>query len=363
MKTAQREVQQILDGAVADGSESAIQVAAYLGGELIVDAWASPPARPVDGRTLFPFFSTGKGVAATAVHRLVERGVLSWDDAIARYWPEFAAEGKGGITLRHVLNHTAGLPMLPEKGEAALVADWDAMCSYLADATPLHPPGACRHYHALTYSWLLGETARRADGRDFGRIIQEEVCQPLGIETLFFGLPDALRPMCVDAEKHVPLAGPEPAADPTPDPVARRAIPAWVCPLEDWINRADIRRACIPASNGLGNARAVARHYAALLGEGVDGVRLLSEATIAAATRWATLADAAVPGDGRWGLGYSLQGPEEAPGAVFGHSGYGGSTGFADVRHGLAVAVVKSRMGGPLTDRVVETIRRFQKTR
>lgn len=357
---AQGEVQRVLDRAVLDGSESAVQVAAFLNGEQIVDAWAAPGKMSVDGRTLFPFFSTGKGIAATAVHRLVERGVLSWDDPIARYWPEFAAEGKGKIMLRHALNHTAGLPMMPESCEPAHVIDWESMCAFLAAAVPLHPPGAYRHYHAITYSWLLGETARRADGRDFGRIIAEEVCRPLGIDTLFFGLPDAMRSLCVAAEKGLASADPRPSAGPSPppDPVAQRAIPSGVCPLEDWINRDDIRRACIPASNGFGNARAVACHYAALMGRGVAGVRLLADATIAAATRWDATVDAAVPGTGRWGLGYGLQGPDDAPGAEFGHSGYGGSTGFADVRLGLAVAIVKSRMGGPLTDQLVETIRR-----
>jgi CubicO group peptidase (beta-lactamase class C family) len=358
VNTAQDEVQRVLDGAVADGSESAVQVAVYLGSDLIVDAWTTSGGRPVDGRTLFPLFSTGKGIAATAVHRLVERGVLSWDKPIARYWPEFAAEGKGNITLRHVLNHTAGLPMMPDGCEIAQTIDWDAMCDFLAAAVPLHPPGARRHYHAITYSWLLGETARRADGRDFGRIIAEEVLKPLGIDTLFFGLPDAARPFCVDAEKAPPPLAPEPADNPPADPVIQRAIPPCVCPLEDWINRDDVRRACTPASNGFGNARALARHYASLMGSGVDGVRLLEDATVAAATRWDAVADAAVPGDGRWGLGYSLQGPDDAPGAVFGHNGYGGSTGFADVRHGLAVGIVKSRMGGALTGKLVETIRR-----
>lgn len=357
---AQSEVQRVLDCAILDGSEDAVQVAAYLNGELIVDAWSAPAARPVDGYSLFPIFSTGKGIAATAVHRLVERGTLSWDEPIAQHWPEFAAKGKGGITLRHVLNHTAGLPMMPDQGHPAQVCDWETMCAFLADSAPLHPPGARRHYHAITYSWLLGETARRADGRDFGRIINDEVCRPLGIESLFFGLPDALLPLCVNAKIASPTSPPPATTSPPPppDPVAQRAIPLWIGPLENWINRNDIRRACLPSSNGFGNARALARHYAALIGTGVDGVRLLADATVAAATRWDALVDAAVPGDGRWGMGYSLQGPDHAPGVVFGHDGYGGSTGFADVRYALAVAVVKQRMGGPVTGNVVETIRR-----
>lgn len=358
-EVVQAEIQHMLDRAVADGQETGIQVAAYLKGDLIVDAWSAPPGQGLDSRSLFPIFSTGKGISATAVHRLVERGVLSWDDPIAKHWPEFAAEGKGAIRLRHVLSHTAGLPMMPEQGSRELVADWDAMCGYLAAAAPIHPPGAQRYYHAITYSWLVGETARRADGRDFARIVAEEVCEPLGIDTLFFGVPADKLSLCVDAEKALPLPvqAPSPPAPP-PDPVAQRALPSWVWPLEDWINSDTIRRACIPASNGFANARAVARHYAALAATGVDGVRLLSDRTVAAATHWQPAVDGAVPGAGRWAMGYELQGPEGAPGAVFGHGGYGGSTGFVDVRYGLAVGIVKARMGGTLTGALVETIRR-----
>lgn len=354
---AQHRVQALLDEAVADGSESALQVAAYLHGDLIVDSWAAPEERAVDGETLFPFFSTGKGIAATAVHRLVEKGTLSWDDPIARHWPEFAAHGKDGTLVRHALHHTAGLPVMPLAGDFSLAGDWDAMCEFVAASVPLHPPGARRHYHAITYSWLLGETARRADGRDFARIINEEVCQPLGIDSLFFGVPESDLPRCVDAEKALPVpdAPAQPPAE--PDPVAARAIPAWVCPLEDWINSDTTRRACIPASNGFGTARALARHYAALVGDGVAGVRLLANQTIAAATRWDPLVEASVSGDGRWGLGYALSGPDECPGTVFGHGGYGGSTACADTRYGLAIAVVKSRMGGDITGRVAGAIR------
>ena len=138
--------------------------------------------------------------------------------------------------------------------------------------------------------------------------------------------------------------------------VAKRAVPDWVCPLEDWINRDSIRRACIPASNGFGNALSVARHYAALIGNGVDGVRLLKKSTMAAATHWDAACEA-VPGTGRRGLGYGLQGPDNAPETVFGHNGYGGSMGFADIRYGLAICIVRSRMGGPLPEKIVEIIR------
>jgi CubicO group peptidase (beta-lactamase class C family) len=114
-----------------------------------------------------------------------------------------------------------------------------------------------------------------------------------------------------------------------------------------------VRRACVPASNGIMNARSIARHYAALVGNGVDGVKLLKEETLDAATRGSKLLNAA------WGLGYGLQGPEDNRGAVFGHGGYGGSSGFADRRLKLGVGVAKSRMsGGAAVEQIVAEIRK-----
>ena len=334
-------VQSVLDQAVANGSEKAIQLAVYLKGTLVVDAWAAPAGLHVDGNALFPAFSTGKGIAATAIHRLVERGVLSLDEPIARYWPEFGANGKGGITLRHALNHTAGVPQLPDVVRED-PCNWDAICGAIAQLQPLHPPGERRHYHAVTYSWLLGEPARRAVGQGFATIIANEVCRPLGISGIFFGLPDAELPRVVDVEAAPPP--PSNGPPPAPDPVAVAAIPAWMWPLEAWIRRPDVRRACIPASNGFMNARSIARHYAALLAPGVDGVCLLTPATVAAAVRPSPV-PSELPGVVRCGLGYHLRGPDETPDTSFGHGGYGGSVGFADRGRGLALGGVKSLMG------------------
>lgn len=354
MPTLQTELQQLCDQAVRTGQELGLQVVAYANGKLVADVCAGPG---ITTDSLFPIFSTGKGLTATAIHRLVAKGILDLDRPIAAYWPGFAAQGKDGITLRHVLSHTAGMAMMPEQGDAALAADWDAMCAYLAATTPVHRPGERRHYHAITYGWLVGETARRADGRTIQRILADEVFAPIGVDSIFFGVPDDRLARCVTAEKALPVP-PDPNAPPPPppDPVAARAIPPWVCPLEDWINQRVTRQACMPASNGFANARSIARVYAALVGEGVDGVRVLDDAALDRATRW-TAADAAIPGNGRWAGGYGLSGPDDRPGESFGHGGYGGSNGFADRRLRLAVGFVKSRMGGPLPGQIFDLIR------
>jgi CubicO group peptidase (beta-lactamase class C family) len=348
--SAQAEVEQLVGRAIDEGAERAAQVAVYLDGERVVDVSLGSPDCPVGERSLFPFFSVGKGIATTAVLRLVERGVLSLDEPICRYWREFAAEGKEAITLRHVMGHVAGMAMMPEWGDAELVADWEAMCAYLAAAKATYAPGQGEHYHAITFSWLVGETARRADGRDFARIVEEEVLRPIGVVDLYFGVPDDRLADCVAVQPALPSPPGEPTPAPAPpDPVAARAIPPWVCPLEQWMGDRRIRQACIPASNGFGTADAIARQYAALVGTGIDGVRLLSDAT---------LDDATVPVGSGWGTGYGLRGPEEARGAAFGHGGYGGAVGLADRRFGLAVGVVKSQMGGPLTDEILAVVGR-----
>ena len=340
----QQTIQSLLDEFVAEGKEWGVQAAAYVDGKLVADAGAGtsdPTARrAVDSETLFPVFSTTKGIAATVVHRLVERGLLDYDTPIADYWPEFAAHGKGGITLRHALNHTAGLPFMPRGITHADLGDWDRMCAAMADERPVSAPGAQMVYHAVTYSWTVGEPACRVTGRSFPELVQAEVCAPLGITSLFVGLPDAeeSRVAILGAPAN-PDAAPAPVDDDTP-----QTIPTLIQPLHEWMNRPDARRACVPGSNGIMNARAIARHYAALLPGGVDGVELLPPSRMRAATerQYPT-----PPGESAMNqaLGYAL-GTGGFPGA-FGHGGFGGSSGFADPESRLAFGFTRNYYGHP----------------
>lgn len=354
---AQRRVQAFLDDLVATGKSSGIQVAAYHCGTLIVDAWAgeADPAtgRMVDGDTLFPVFSTSKGLAATVVHRLVERGVLAYDEPLATWWPEFAAKGKGAVTLRQALNHSAGLPQMPHDASMAKTCDWAGMCRTLAGMDLAFEPGSRTHYHAITYSWLIGEPACRATGKTFPQILHDEVSAPLGLDGAFIGIPDRVAHLVTPIEAITP---PPPPADLTAPPPAAPSvfddvIPAWVKPLEAWLNRPDVQRACIPASNGIMNARSVAAHYAGLVGDGLGGVRLLSEAGLEEALR-------ATGPDPRRGLGYGLYGPDEDPSGRFGHGGYGGSLGYGDRRNAFAFGLARRRMSDPgVADQVGGLIR------
>lgn len=362
MADAQQQVQRILDHLVQSGAEYGIQVAAYHEGRLVVSAWAGTANRrtgkPVDGLTLFPAFSCAKGVAATVIHRLRERGLLDYDRPLAADWPGFGRHGKERITLRQVLTHTAGLAHMPD-GTVDDLCDWNAMCRKLANETPLWEPGTHGFYHAITYGWLVGEPACRVTGKTFSELVQEEVAQPLGRENdLFIGLPDSAWERVAWLEDDAPM---QPGVG---DPISTRSIPSWLRPLTEYFNRPEVYRACVPASNGIMTAEALARHYAALLDDGADGIRLItSQARQAATTPHRTTTPPETGGTPFcWGLGYGLQGPQENPTERFGHGGYGGTTAFADIRRRLAVAIFKNRLNAPVpeegcaTDQILRAI-------
>lgn len=344
-KTQER-VQQVLDEEVARGARGGIQVAAYLNGELVVDAWAGTADpnsdKPVDGETLFPVFSTTKGITATVIHLLVERGKLNYDDAISKHWPEFGANGKGAVTVRQALNHTAGLQDVPTGVTLKNCCDWDAVCSEIAASKTSWPAGTRAAYHAVTFGWILGELAHRVDGRTFSQIVREEIERPLGVEGLYVGIPDAVESRVAILEE-ANVAPQAPAYGPRP-------VPDWMWPLPIWMNRPDVRRACVPGSNGIMKARAVAKLYASLLPGGVDGVELLPPKRISMATNPKNAAyDKTSAHPTVWALGYALNDGlgalENKRQSPFGHGGYGGSTGFADPAKSFAFAYAKNVYG------------------
>lgn len=156
-------IQSLLNEATSHGQELGIQVAAYYKGKLVVDTWSgysdSTRSMEVNGDTLFPVFSTTKGITATIIHLLVERDQIDYETRVAQVWPEFGINGKEEITLRQCLTHTAGLPYMPEEVGLTEVHQWDGMCRAITHMEPSWLPGPRMEYHALTYGWLLGEIA------------------------------------------------------------------------------------------------------------------------------------------------------------------------------------------------------------
>ncbi|MDQ5853678.1 MAG: beta-lactamase family protein, partial [Chloroflexota bacterium] len=339
-------VQHTIDELVVSGAERGLQVAVYHNGELLVDAVAgiadSTTGRPVTSDTPFFSYSIGKGMAATVVHVLAERGVLDYDTPIVAVWPEFGAHGKHTATVRHALSQSVGVPGLPPGLTVEDLCDWDKMCAIIAASEPWWEPGTKIGYHAITWGYIIGEIVRRATGKPISEALRDEVARPLGVENeLFFAVPATQQSRLAqleDAEGSEATFGELPEDSPIlklgPDLTAEDA------------NRAAVRSANIPAG-GTVTARAVARMYAALLGP-VDGVRLIS------AERLRQVSAVAMSGIDQifgfptaWGLGYAigqfLTNAQDTQ-TFFGVGGVGGSHAYADTASGIAFALTKNRL-------------------
>lgn len=347
------EIQRLIDDLVDSGLEIGLQVAAYIDGKLVVDAWSGvadeASGREVDGDTLFTSWSTTKGFVATCIHILADHGKLEYSAPVARYWPEFAANGKENVTVLDLLTHRAGVPQMPDDVTAEMMTDWDAMCRAIAAHPPLWEPGTKTGYHAWTFGWLLGEVVRRVDGRPIEQFVQEELCEPLGIDSFYMGIPESV------ADRVAVLRQEAAHMEDVQrwNPLKLRVMPPHVSTAE-VVNRPDVLRAVIPGGGGTMNARAIARHYAMFAGMGeLDGVRILSRERVEMLRTLQTddldiVADTRI----RKGMGYFLGGPAEEGGAIamgiggreFGHSGNGGSLGFADPEHNFAFGLTKNLM-------------------
>ena len=359
---AQTAVESAVQQTIHDGPEVGVQVTAYLHGELVVDVSCGvadlEDGREVDGETIFTVFSATKGVAATALHIQAERGLIAYEALIVDYWPGFAARGKSEATVLDALTHRCGVPQMPAGGTPQAMCDWDGMVAAIELLPPLWVPGTKTGYHAYTYGWIVGELVRRTDPqhRPFGRFVQEEICAPLGMDSFWMGIPDAVESRCARL-----INTPAPPADARPvppDALVLRAIPPEIGVVQEVFGRPDVRRACIPGAGGITNARSLARHYALLAGRGeVGGVRLLSEQRVQQISSLQTDdVDEVIGRPVRKGMGYFLEdvagdaaGPMGTNPTAFGHPGAGGSIGWADPDHGLAVAIVKNRMLAPAT--------------
>jgi CubicO group peptidase (beta-lactamase class C family) len=350
-------VRKVLQSLVDEGPEVGLQVAAYLDGKLVVDAWAGladeASGRPVDGDTLFMLSSTTKGVTATCVAILAGQGKLDYDRSVSSYWPEFGAHGKDKVTVREAIAQRSGVPQTPEGYTPEWLSDWDRMCRGIADLTPMFPPGERTAYASLTYGHMMGEVVRRIDGRAIGQFLQDELAQPLGLD-IFLGVPDEALPR-VAVLKDAPPAPPEYEARMVGEPAGSQ--------VAHYFNRREIQQAAIPGSGGIMDARSLARHYAMLAAGGeLDGVRVLSPERIRAATELQSYElDEVYRVRIRRGLGYRL-GPDSGPGAgqlAFGHVGGGGSFGYADPARRLGIGFAKNYFtysGGAATRRSGPTV-------
>jgi CubicO group peptidase (beta-lactamase class C family) len=350
MSDIQQHVQHAIDQLVESGAERGLQVAVYRNGTLVADAVAGI-ADPATGRLVTsdtPFFSysIGKGVAATVVHVLAERGVLDYDTPIVELWREFGAHGKETATVRHVLSQSVGVPGLPPGLTVEDMCDWDKMCAIIANAEPWWKPGTKIGYHAVTFGYIVGEIVRRASGKPISQVLREEVARPLGVaDELFFAVPKAEQSRLARLED-APLPPEMAAAMEMPEDSPLLKLGPAECTTAAYGNRADVLSANIPAG-GTVTARAVARMYAALLSE-VDGVRLISPQRLRQVSAVAMNGVDQIFGfPTAWGLGYSigqLLSNGQDTQSVFGVGGVGGSHAYADTTSGIAFALTKNRL-------------------
>ena len=330
-------------------------VAVVLDGQTVVDLWGrhadAGRTRPWRRDTLVHVYSTTKGIVALAAHLLADRGQLDLDAPVARYWPEFAAAGKGAVPVHLLLSHRVGLPAVRAPLPPDALLDWPAMTAALAAETPWWEPGTRFGYHIITYGFLVGEVIRRVSGRSVGSFVRTEIAQPLGVE-FAIGLTAAEE---ARAAEIVPLPVSDPAEggpilQALTDPESMLGRMVFNPPmLPEMVNTHEYRAAEVPAANGHTTARAVARIYGCLARGGeLDGVRLLRAETLArAVTEQVAGEDAALGWPTRLGLGFLLRTPEWRMGPsprAFGHPGAGGSVGFADPDARLGFAYTPSRM-------------------
>jgi len=366
------------------GKEVGAAIAFTLHGEPVVDLWggylAGRSEREWERDTLVNTYSTTKGMTAICAHRLVEQGRLDLDAPVADYWPEFAAAGKAEIPVRWLLSHQSGLPAIRKELPPEALFDWSAICAALAEQEPWWTPGTQHGYHPMTYGFLVGEVIRRVSGRTVGEMFREDVALPLGAD-FHIGL--------AESEDHRvseligSIGGPPKSAPGQPQARIKGPMGDFMRDMQDpttmvgkafnnprmstnTVHSRAWRGAEIPAANGHGNARALARIYGALAcGGEVDGIRILESETIdRARTEQASGPDATIGQlPMRYGLGYMLRSdfmPLSPSPNAFGHPGAGGSIGMADPDSGVGFGFVMNKMqmglvGGPTAFEVIKT--------
>lgn len=334
-----------------DGLEAGAGFCVYQQGELVVDLIGGTKDRrghlPWEVNTLVPVFSTTKAAAALVIAWLVEQDHLDYEQTVASLWPEFAANGKDGLTVAQVLSHQAGLSGITETMQPEDWFNWDEICARLAAQKPIWQPGTKSGYHPLTFGFLAGEIARRADvkNRTLGTILREEFCQPHAID-FFIGTPESEHGRTADLHK------PKAMADFGEINTATQAafFKPWSSPgrrgTEAW------RTFEFAGANGHGTAKSTARLMQLALDGHIGETRYLSDAVLTALSKERISgSDLVLPFDLSYAAGLMHSAPNYSYGPnadTLGHSGWGGSCAFADRKTGITCAYVMNKQSHAL---------------
>ena len=394
-------VREVFERHFADGDELGAAFAVYLDGELVVDLWGGiadrHTERPWEQDTPAFAYSCTKAITATVLLQLAERGLVDVSAPVADVWPEFAAEGKGAITVEHLLTHSCGLPVVAEPVPVEEFEDQAAIAARLAGQAPLWEPGSAHGYHALTYGFLVGEVIRRVTGKSVGELVAAEIAGPLELD-LWVGAPDTViartarlkageRPQVSHTTGEAATAGAGPAVAEGPaagrGPAVTEGVQATgeggagrrpardvlaemteaaldpqslmnralgnpgMHLLQGGANNPVILRAGWPAAGVVTTARGLAGFYRSLIAGD-----LLRPSTLEDAVRPRVSGpDRVLILDTAFGLGYMRPSvtflmPSRT---AFGHSGMGGSIGLGDPERGLAIGYVMNKMANAIS--------------
>jgi len=332
------------------GEELGASICVMLDGEPVVDLWGghadADRTEPWGRDTIVNVFSITKTMTALCALILVDRSLLDLDRPVAHYWPEFAANGKDDVLVRHLLSHTSGVSAWERPVELQDIYNTDEAAARLAGQPPWWEPGTASGYHALNFGHLIGELVRRIDGRSLGDFFDDEIARPVGADFHIGTGP----------EHHGRIA---PIVPPPPlefdlgsldqDSVLVKTL---TCPLLDMneVNSASWRQAQIGAANGHGNARSIARIQSLVsCGGEVDGVRLLSPSTVERIfDEQIDGVDLGIATPLRFGIGYGLPHPVTVPtvrgGKVAWWAGFGGSMLVNDADNRMTFAYAMNAM-------------------
>jgi CubicO group peptidase (beta-lactamase class C family) len=273
-------VKDVMRNNLETGADVGASFAATIDGEMVVDIWGGhldeAKVQPWQEDSIVNVWSTTKTMSFLCALILADRGELDFDAPVAKYWPEFSQNGKDGVLVWHIMNHAAGLSGLDKPLAPGDIYNWEKMTKLLAQQTPWWEPGSATGYHALTQGYLIGEVVRRITGKSIGQFFREEVAQPLDAD-FSIGVPDAdlLRIGDMLAVDNAGALG----GDEEVGSIAQRTFLSPAPKAKDSLTR-EWRQAEIPAANGHGNARSVAKIHSVLAcGGSACGVELLSSAT------------------------------------------------------------------------------------
>jgi CubicO group peptidase (beta-lactamase class C family) len=340
-------------------------------GRTVIDLWGGwkDAARrdPWQHDTIVCMMSVGKGITGMTFSLLLDRGLVSADAPVARYWPEFAQAGKETLPVRYILDHRAGLPIIEDPLWPGAIYDHDAICRALAAQAPLWEPGTIAAYHIHTQGFLMGEIIRRVTGKTVGTVLREEIAMPLDADYQIGGLTPRDEARCAEVQPNMEarlFAAREAEA------TSLRGKVFVQNPAEPWpvtLQSHPWRVHEIASGNGHGNARGVARIYGAFARGGeLGGVRLVSPATVEQIrTEQHNITEVMQERPYHQGLGVLLNTPAAVymgpnPRA-FGHHGIGGSLGFADPEKRIGFSYAVNRMhavgtNGPRAARLIDAL-------